>query len=205
MEIDEFPVEIFYKWWIFPYQEGWFTVLEGIPIRRRRQLGKAVWSCFSRCLLKAGWLVTTIAGFTGAGRVWCRLQEGFLKIPRSEHGNPRGSSFAWQGPAPDVLAVNMVIASNPPWVIAGGPRDLWKALSLWLILTGGFHMCQIWCYYVLFSFFSTIFDRMTRSDFQVETITIFPRGHRWGAFGAPMWMFKFIDPLKQWLGPDHFI
>ncbi|CAL1171892.1 unnamed protein product [Cladocopium goreaui] len=33
-----------------------------------------------------------------------------------------------KGPAPDVLAVNTVIASNPPWVIAGGPRDLWKAL-----------------------------------------------------------------------------
>lgn len=128
MEIDEFPVEIFYKWWIFQYQEGCFTVLEGILIRRRRQLGKAVWSCFSRCLLKAGWLVPTVAGFTGPGRVWCRLQEGFPKIPRSEHGNPRGSS-AWQGPAPDVLAVNTVIASNPPWVIAGDPRDLWKILE----------------------------------------------------------------------------
>ena len=53
----------------------------------------------------------------------------------------------------------------------------------WLVVSTCVKYGVIMCY---FHFFSTIFDRMTRSDFQVETITIFPRGHRWGAFGAPM-------------------
>ena len=62
------------------------------------------------------------------------------------------------------------------------------------------HVSNMVKLYVLFSNLSTIFEIMTRCGFQVEIITIFPRGHSSGvpmAPMAPMWMFKFIDPLKQ--------